>query len=107
MTCSVTVLVLLVCAAAVAAPTAAKRSAQCKGGCIIAAVVHPKRVCRCVVPQCSVPGAEQAIAAGKAALHAAAAAFQQGMQQHRRSAASRLAGLDCEFCDRDVNTYAR
>jgi hypothetical protein len=102
------VLLLLACAAAFTLPAAARRSSQCKDGCIVASVVHPKRICECVVPQCNVPGAQQALSTSEAAMPAAtaaAAAFQQG-RKPRGFLRPRLAGVDCGFCDRDVNTYA-
>jgi hypothetical protein len=107
------VLLLLVCAAAVVQPAAAKRSPECRGGCIIASVLHPRRVCKCVVPQCSVPGAEQTLASGTAVMRASAAAaaaaagFPRGKRHPRSLMPPRLDGVDCDFCDRGFNTYAR
>jgi hypothetical protein len=72
-------------------------------------MVHPKRICECVVPQCNVPGAQQALSTSESAVPAAtaaAAAVQQGMKP-RGFRRRRLAGVGCDFCDRDVNTYAR
>lgn len=102
-------LLLLVCAAAVATPAAAKHSLECPGGCIIASVAHPKRICKCLVPQCGVAGAEQALASSAASMRAAAAAagFRQRKEQQRGFNPPRLAGVDCDFCDRGFNTYAR
>lgn len=105
------VVLLLACAAAVTLPVAARRSPQCKEGCIVASVVHPKRICQCVVPQCSVRSPQQALsssseAVGLAAAAAASMGIQQG-KQPRGFARPRLSGADCDFCDRAVNTFAR
>jgi hypothetical protein len=108
------VLLLLACAAAVTLPAIARRSSQCKGGCIIASGVHPKRICECVIPKCSVGGSQQVLSSSSAAFPpatavtaaaaAAAATFQQG-KQPRGFARPRLSGVYCDFCDREVNTF--
>lgn len=81
-------LLVLLAAALCAAPTAAKRSPQCKGGCIVAITRHPQRTCACVKERCdavtpalgTVDQAVRAATLGAARLseQAAAARAQQG-----------------------------
>lgn len=96
---SATMLLLTVVLAAFASASA-RSSPQCPKGCIIASVVHPKRVCKCVVPQCHVPEEEQQQV--EQGLKAAASTSRR--RQIRRP---RLAAVDCDFCNRAPNTYAR
>lgn len=100
-----TALLLLVLGIVALVPATAKRSRQCPNGCIIASVVHPKRICECVVPQCNQPAEKQQIMMAAAA----AAGTTTAQRQDRRPAFQppRLAGVDCDFCDRDVNTFSR
>jgi hypothetical protein len=82
-------LLVLLAAALCAAPAAAKRSPQCKGGCIVAVTRHPQRTCACVKERCdavtpalgTIDAAVRAATLGVARLNeqAAAARAQQGL----------------------------
>lgn len=86
---------------------------ECKGGCIIASVQYPKRECICVVPSCDQKELKR---------HSEATIRKVARQSHSNSDNSNsnsksaltmlqpphmVTGLDCDFCNRDANTYSR
>jgi len=88
---------------------------ECKGGCIIASVQFPKQECSCVVPSCDQKELKR---------HSEATIRKVARQSHSNSDNSNsnsnsnrastnlqppqlVTGLDCDFCNRDANTYSR